>query len=177
MCVECKSHYLPTPALILQGDYFTGSVLSATLTKLVLRFRKASKDAKGINALQAEAMLIMTSVIRVGQSKFSSAPIDEDSTERIMGCLRTLSDANSRTPEDAELEHIYLEDTKAAYAKMVATEEVCVIISLVAITSHISAAAQSCGEEGEGEQGYLRSSGRSSFIQTVLKEVGNGCAR
>ncbi|KAF8336939.1 coatomer protein [Cantharellus anzutake] len=97
----------PLRTLILQGDYFTGSVLATTLTKLVLRFRKVSKDAKGVNALQAEVMLIMTSVVRVGQSKFSSAPIDEDSMERIMGCLRTLS----------EVEIIFLEDTKAAYAK------------------------------------------------------------
>ena len=115
-------------------------MLSATLTKLVLRFRKVSKDEKGINALQAEAMLIMTSVVRVGQSKFSSTPIDEDSMERIIGCLRTLSDANSQTPEEAELETIYLQDTKAAYAKMVATEEVCVMIFFsILVKSHISA--------------------------------------
>jgi len=65
-------------------------------------------------------MLIMTSVIRVGQSKFSAVPIDEDSQERIMNCVQTL--AQLTTPP--AVNDIFLKDTKAAYAKMVATEEV-----------------------------------------------------
>jgi vesicle coat complex subunit len=65
-------------------------------------------------------MLIMTSTIRVGQSKFVTTPIDEDSQERILNCVQTLSDAK----EKDSVNNIFLEDTKAAYAKMVATEEV-----------------------------------------------------
>ena len=37
-------------------------------------------------------MLIMTSIIRVGQSRMVTVPIDEDSNERIMNCLQTLSE-------------------------------------------------------------------------------------
>jgi coatomer subunit beta len=66
-------------------------------------------------------MLIMTSTIRVGQSKFVTAPIDEDSQERILNCVQTLSELK----EKKLVNDIFLEDTKAAYAKMVATEEVC----------------------------------------------------
>jgi coatomer subunit beta len=62
----------------------------------------------------------MTSTIRVGQSKFSSAPIDEDSNERIMNCIQTLSDLEVKPA----VQGIFLSDTKAAYSKMVAAQEV-----------------------------------------------------
>jgi vesicle coat complex subunit len=64
-------------------------------------------------------MLMMTSIIRVGQSKFVTVPIDEDSQERIMNCIRVLSEM----PLNKAINEIFLLDTKAAYAKMVATEE------------------------------------------------------
>jgi coatomer subunit beta len=111
------SHLL---ALLLGGDFFTGAVLAAALTKLVLRFANLSPDKKA-NSLRAEAMLIMTSTIRVGQSKFSSAPIDEDSNERIMNCIQTLSELEIKPV----VQSIFLSDTKAAYSKMVAAQEVC----------------------------------------------------
>jgi coatomer subunit beta len=62
----------------------------------------------------------MTSVIRVGQSKFSTAPIDEDSQERIMNCLQTLSEPK----KTKDIDSVFLKDTKAAFSKMVAAEEV-----------------------------------------------------
>src|SRR5258708_25408949 len=65
-------------------------------------------------------MLTMTSIIRVGQSKFVSVPIDEDSQERIFNCIRMLSEMST----SKSINEIFLMDTKAAYAKMVATEEV-----------------------------------------------------
>lgn len=61
----------------------------------------------------------MTSIIRVGQSKFVTVPIDEDSQERIMNCIRVLSEMTL----NRSVNEIFLLDTKAAYAKMVATEE------------------------------------------------------
>ncbi|WWC73739.1 uncharacterized protein I206_107711 [Kwoniella pini CBS 10737] len=109
----------PLRALILGGDFFTASVLAATLTKLVLRFSEAQSDSQSINTLRAEAILIMTSIIRVGQSKFVAVPIDEDSQERIMNCIETLAELQS----SKILQDVFLHDTKAAYAKMVATEE------------------------------------------------------
>nr|ODN92299.1 coatomer beta subunit [Cryptococcus depauperatus CBS 7855] len=110
----------PLRSLILSGDYFTGSVLASTLSKLVLRYSEInSSDAKGINSLRAEAILIMTSIIRVGQSKFSAVLIDEDAEERIMNCIETLAELQT----NKALHEVFLRDTKAAYAKMVATEE------------------------------------------------------
>ncbi|KAK0542194.1 coatomer subunit beta, partial [Tilletia horrida] len=113
----------PLRSLILLGDFYTGTVLASTLVKLVMRFREKSKDAKAKNALRAEAMLIMTSIVRVGQSKFAAAPIDEDSQERIMTCVQTLATLPSDEVAKDEIADVFLHDTKAAYAKMVVAEE------------------------------------------------------
>ncbi|EGG03601.1 uncharacterized protein MELLADRAFT_44511 [Melampsora larici-populina 98AG31] len=109
----------PLRAMILGGDFYTGAALASTLTKLVLRFSEHSKDSREINGLKAEAMLMMTSVIRVGQSHFSSVPIDEDSVERITTCLQALAEV----PEGKPIKEIFLHDTQAAYTQMVAHDE------------------------------------------------------
>ena len=108
-------------ALILGGDFYTGSVLASALTKLIVRCAKISQDKQQVNSLKAEAMLIMVSVIRVGQSKFVTVPIDEDSNERIMNCIQTLSDLDKQSA----IQEVFLKDTKAAYSKMILAQEVC----------------------------------------------------
>lgn len=111
----------PLRSLILLGDFYTATVLASTLTKLVLRFSELSTDAQSKNALRAEAMLIMTSVVRAGQSQFAQAPIDEDSIERIMTCVQTL--ATVQDDKDEEAIDVFISDTKRAYTKMVQTED------------------------------------------------------
>ncbi|PWN92308.1 putative SEC26-coatomer complex beta chain of secretory pathway vesicles [Acaromyces ingoldii] len=116
----------PLRSLILLGDFYTATVLASTLTKIVLRFSELSSEAGAKNAMRAEAMLIMTSVVRVGQSKFAQAPIDEDSVERIMTCVQTLATAATEEDvagKDVDAVDVFLNDTKQAYAKMVAAEE------------------------------------------------------
>ncbi|KAI2609341.1 Coatomer, beta subunit [Hypoxylon fragiforme] len=109
----------PLRQLILEGDYYLATVLSATLTKLVMRHSEISQDKARTNALKAEAMLIMISIIRVGQSQFVKAPIDEDSVDRIMSCIRSLAEFSDRK----ELETVYLDDTRKAFRAMVQVEE------------------------------------------------------
>jgi coatomer subunit beta len=109
----------PLRTLILGGDFFTGSVLATALTKLVLRFNEKSKDEVASNTLRAESMLIMTSIIRVGQSKFVTVQIDEDSNERIMNCIQTLSELKTQPA----VHEVFLEDTKRAYSKMLGAQE------------------------------------------------------
>ncbi|OJJ49734.1 hypothetical protein ASPZODRAFT_109420 [Penicilliopsis zonata CBS 506.65] len=109
----------PLRQLILDGDYYLATVLSSTLTKLVMRHSEVSQDAARTNALRAEAMLIMISIIRVGQSQFVKAPIDEDSVDRIMCCVRSLSEFS----EKKELETTFLEDTRKAFRAMVLVED------------------------------------------------------
>lgn len=64
----------------------------------------------------------MTSIIRVGQSHFSTLSIDEDAQERITNCLHSLAEMGNST-EQAPIKEIFLHDTQAAYTKMVAHEE------------------------------------------------------
>lgn len=109
----------PLRQLILDGDYYLATVLSSTLTKLVMRHAEVSQDAARTNALRAEAMLIMISIVRVGQSQFVKAPIDEDSVDRIMTCVRSLSEFSERK----ELETTFLEDTRKAFKTIVQAEE------------------------------------------------------
>ena len=109
----------PLRQLILDGDYYLASVLSSTLTKLVMRHSEISTDEARTNALRAEAMLIMISIIRVGQSQFVKAPIDEDSMDRVMSCIRSLAEFAQRR----ELQPIFLEDTRKAFRAMVNVEE------------------------------------------------------
>lgn len=66
-------------------------------------------------------MLIMTSIIRVGQSKFVTVQIDEDSNERIMNCIQTLSELETQPA----VHEVFLEDTKTAFSKMLGAQEVC----------------------------------------------------
>ena len=109
----------PLRQLILDGDFYLASVLSSTMTKLVMRHSEISQDIARTNALRAEAMLIMISIIRVGQSHFVKAPIDEDSVDRIMTCVRSLAEFAQRK----ELETVFLDDSKKAFRAMVQVEE------------------------------------------------------
>jgi coatomer subunit beta len=104
----------------LGGDFYTGAVLSSALTKLVIRCAEISEDKEQVNSLKAEAMLIMVSVIRVGQSKFVTVPIDEDSNERIMNCIQALSELGKQPA----IQEVFLKDTKATYSKMIMAQEV-----------------------------------------------------
>lgn len=111
----------PLRALILGGDFFTGAVLAVALTKLVLRYDKLTSNRSKANSVRAEAMLTMTSILRVGQSKFVTVPIDEDSNERIMGCIQSLSELNGCP----EVNEIFLKDSRTAYAQMLGAQEKC----------------------------------------------------
>ena len=56
--------------------------------------------------------------------KFVNVPIDEDSSERIMNCIATLSQL-----EDKPAVHeLFLKDTKSAYSKMLGAQEVRLIL-------------------------------------------------
>ncbi|KAI9312816.1 adaptin N terminal region-domain-containing protein [Dichotomocladium elegans] len=105
--------------LLLNGDYFLGTVLATTLVKLALRYSKLVSDVAAVNARRAEAMLIMTSIIRVGQSQFVTHHIDEDSYDRIMQDLRVIG--VRQQPE--VVNKVYLEDSRNAFAKQIQAEE------------------------------------------------------
>lgn len=106
-------------ALILDGDYYLGSVLSSTLVKLIMRYSEISKNTSKLNFMCAEGMLIMTGIIRVGQSKYVKMHIDEDSIDRILICLRSLIEYQN----NPSIKDIFLKDTKNAFINMLSIEE------------------------------------------------------
>ncbi|KAJ3183421.1 coatomer subunit beta [Geranomyces variabilis] len=116
--VAKSAHKPPLRALILNGDYFLGSVLSTALTKLMLRYAEVGGNNAKTNTLKSEAMLIMTSIIRVGRSDVPTNQIDEDSHERILTCLRTLS----AIPEDDLMKEIFLTDCRRTFTKLVESQ-------------------------------------------------------
>lgn len=105
--------------LILDGDFYLGAVLASTLVKLVLRLHRLSVEAKILNASKAEALLILVSILRVGESSIVAKKIDEDSADRIFSCIKYLTD-----DEDVEtIEVGFLDATKDAFQAQVKAEE------------------------------------------------------
>lgn len=105
--------------LILAGDFYLGAVLASTLVKLALRLQKLQTADIHLNALKAEALLIMVSILRVGESNLFAKKIDEDSADRILACIAFLTD-----DKDSELiSQGFLEDTKDAYKEQIKSEQ------------------------------------------------------
>lgn len=105
--------------LILEGDFYLAAVLSSTLVKLILRLQRLKVAQKLLNGLKAEALLIMVSILRVGDSKFVSKKIDEDSADRIFSYIKYLNDE-----KDIEIiEHGFLDDTKDSFKSQIQASE------------------------------------------------------
>ena len=107
----------PLRSLLLEGDFFLGSVLSATLTKLALRFASVSKDAALVNSRIAEATLIITSVLRLGKSDLPPTQIDPDNYERTAACLRALLEPTKIT------NRTFLADSRQSFATMLESKK------------------------------------------------------
>lgn len=102
--------------LILKGDYHLAAVLALTLVKLVLRLEKLGTKADILNGLVAEALLIMVSLVRVGESSYTEKKIDEDLADRILLYIRLLTDDSG---DEKVLQATFLDDTREAYSEQV----------------------------------------------------------
>ena len=119
-------------ALTPGSVFFMGAVLATTLAKLVLRFDELTSDSTALNMLCAEACLFfycvlaswatLTTICNPGNvdhdlhhpRRTIQVLIDEDSHERILNCIQTLSELEA-TPAVHE---IFLKDTKAVCTKV-----------------------------------------------------------
>ena len=102
-------------ALVLGGDFFLGSVTATTLTKLALRYLSVAPAPADARRLQAETMLYIVCVLRLGKSSTLPTPIDEDSADRLSLCLKTLA-APSAEPAAAE---VWLRGCRDAFAGLI----------------------------------------------------------
>lgn len=88
------SHTLRT--LLLEGDFFLGSVIGVTLAKLVLRLRGLPGISPDfLNKTAAEALLICASIVRLGQSDAVPQPIDGASHDRLSASIKVLASDGS----------------------------------------------------------------------------------
>ncbi|CAD5186231.1 unnamed protein product [Musa acuminata subsp. malaccensis] len=104
-------------SLILSGDFFVGSVVACTLTKLVLRLEEVQPSKSEANKACTGVLLIMTSMLQLGQSSFLPHPIDNDSFDRIVLCIRLLCNTGD------EVRKIWLQSCRQSFAKMLAEKQ------------------------------------------------------
>ena len=100
--------------LLLKGDYFLASVIASTLTKLYLRVMTFDTiPQKRKNAVQAECMLYIVSILRFGASGALQMHIDRDSKARLELCFHVISN-----PDEADTE-VWLKSCGEAFAIMI----------------------------------------------------------
>lgn len=104
--------------LLVGGDYFLGAVLSATLTKLLLRLRVlGTMSPVELNRLSAELMLTAASILRLGESDAAVQRIDQDSKDRITFCIRTMAST------DVSAAQIWLDKSRDAFKELIADKQ------------------------------------------------------
>lgn len=110
----------PLRHFILTGDFYTAAILASTFVKLILRLEEISNaDIKVLNALKAEGLLILVSILRAGQSSIVTKQIDEDSAERILTAITYIAEGK----KSKLLEVAFLEATKDAFKTQVKERE------------------------------------------------------
>ncbi|KAK6637472.1 Coatomer subunit beta [Polyplax serrata] len=102
----------PLRQYLIDGDFFIGAALGTTLAKLALRYNALVKDSIKRNRFTTEAMLIMSSILHLGKSGIPSKAITNDDADRLLLCLRVLSDTNP------QIESIFNEKCRQALSIM-----------------------------------------------------------
>jgi len=101
-------------SMLTGGDFYLGSVISTSLTKLVMRMAELGANA---NPSTAAAMLIMCGIVRLGHSSVVPQPLDADTQERIALCIRVLSEPNPRVKQ------VFLERCQEAFSYKLSVAE------------------------------------------------------
>ncbi|PIA43661.1 hypothetical protein AQUCO_01800014v1 [Aquilegia coerulea] len=104
-------------SLILTGDFFLGAVVACTLTKLILRLEEVQPAQSEVNKASSQALLIMVSMLQLGQSSYLPHPIDNDSYDRIILCIRLLCNTGDET------RRIWLHSCRESFVKMLADKQ------------------------------------------------------
>ena len=104
-------------SLLLTGDFFLGAVVACTLTKLVLRLEEVQPSKVEVNKTTTQALLIMVSMLQLGQSPVLSHPIDNDSYDRIVMCMRLLCNTGD------EIRKIWLQSCRQSFVKMLSEKQ------------------------------------------------------
>ncbi|NXE70295.1 COPB protein, partial [Calcarius ornatus] len=84
----------PLRGFLLDGDFFVAASLATTLTKIALRYVSLVQEKKKQNSFNAEAMLLMATILHLGKSSLPKKPITDDDVDRISLCLKVLSECS-----------------------------------------------------------------------------------
>ncbi|CAI0460682.1 unnamed protein product [Linum tenue] len=104
-------------SLLLTGDFFLAAVVACTLTKLVLRWEEVQSSKVEVNKAATHALLIMVSMLQLGQSSVLPHPIDSDSYDRILLCIRLLSNTGD------DIRKIWLQSCRQSFVKMLSEKQ------------------------------------------------------
>ena len=110
----------PMRRFVLNGDFYTAAIFASTIVKLVLKFEKVSDETRIVNASKAEGLLMLVSIVRVGQSNLVEKKIDEDSMERLLTAISILMDESNPREGKQErelLDAAFLEVTKSSFQR------------------------------------------------------------
>ena len=100
--------------MLLKGDSFLSAVIASTLTKLALKVLNNDSFAQETkNAIQAESMLYIVSMLRLGLSGTLPTAMDMDSKARLELCFHVL-----RFPEEADTD-VWLKSCGESFALMI----------------------------------------------------------
>ena len=116
-----KEERPPLRKFLMEGDFFVGAALAATLTKLALRFASSVDSEVKVNRFMGEAMLISASVLHLGQSGLPAKAMTNDDADRISLCLKVLAESNG--PET--LKAIFNEECRDALNQMIEAQGSC----------------------------------------------------
>lgn len=89
-----KEQRPPLRQYLMDGDFFIGAALGTTLTKLALRYGLLVNESKR-NHFDAEIMLLLSGIIHLGKSGLPTKAITNDDVDRLLFCLRVLSDRST----------------------------------------------------------------------------------
>ncbi|MBA0748513.1 hypothetical protein Gogos_005323 [Gossypium gossypioides] len=104
-------------SLLLTGDFFLGAVVACTLTKLVLRLEEVQPSKVEVNKATTQTLLILVSMLQLGQSHVLPHPIDNDSYDRIALCMRLLCNTGD------EIRKIWLQSCRQSFVKMLSEKQ------------------------------------------------------
>ncbi|KAI3763407.1 hypothetical protein L1987_53865 [Smallanthus sonchifolius] len=104
-------------SLLLTGDFFLGAVVACTLTKLVLRLAEVQPSKSEVNKPSTQVLLIIVSMLQLGQSSFLPHPIDNDSNDRMLLCIRLLCNPGE------EIKKIWLQSCRESFVQMLADKQ------------------------------------------------------
>jgi coatomer subunit beta len=104
-------------SLILSGDFFLAAVVACNLTKLVLRLEEIQPAKVEVNKASTEALLIMVSILQLGQSSYLPHPIDNDSYDRIVLCVRLLCNTGD------DVRKVWLQSCRQSFVNMLAEKQ------------------------------------------------------